>query len=48
VAAPAAGLTPAQIRQAQQNALEAAFLTSEERSILLAGKNESSDLPERR
>ncbi len=36
VAAPAAGLTPSQIRQAQRNALEVAFLTQEEKESLLA------------
>ncbi len=35
VAAPAAGLSPAQIRQAQQNALEVAFLTESEKQALL-------------
>jgi len=34
VAAPKAGLTPAQIHQAQANAIEAAFLTHEERQAL--------------
>jgi adenosine deaminase len=34
-AAPAAGLTPAQIRQAQVNALEAAFLSEEEKTELI-------------
>lgn len=38
VAAPAAGLTPQQIRQAQKNALEIAFLTPQEKSALLARK----------
>jgi len=38
VAAPSAGLTPEQIRQAQLNALETAFLTSSERDTLLARK----------
>jgi adenosine deaminase len=38
VAAPAAGLTPAQIRQAQHNALRIAFLTAEERQSLKAAK----------
>ncbi len=38
VAAPAAGLTPAAIKQAQRNALEIAFLSPEEKSALLAGK----------
>ena len=36
VAAPAAGLSPEQIRQAQRNAAEIAFLTSSERARLLA------------
>jgi adenosine deaminase len=35
VAAPAAGLTPDEIRQAQHNALQVAFLTDEERQALL-------------
>ncbi len=34
VAAPSAGLTPEQISQAQRNALEVAFLSSEERQVL--------------
>ena len=34
VAAPAAGLTPAEIAQAQGNALEIAFLTKEEKAAL--------------
>jgi len=38
VAAPAAGLTPAQIRQAQRNALEIAFLPEAERRALAAAK----------
>ena len=38
VAAPAAGLTPAEIAQTQRNALEIAFLTPAERDALLAGK----------
>jgi adenosine deaminase len=38
VAAPAAGLTPAQIRQAQRNALQVAFLTAGEREALAASK----------
>lgn len=38
VAAPAAGLTPEQIQQAQRNALAIAFLSSEERESLLASK----------
>jgi adenosine deaminase len=37
-AAPAAGLTPADIAQAQRNALEIAFLTKEEKAALLAKK----------
>ena len=36
VAAPAAGLSPAQIRQVQRNALEVAFLTEAEKQALLA------------
>ena len=39
VAAPAAGLTPEEIRTAQRNALEVAFLTSAERDALLARCN---------
>jgi adenosine deaminase len=35
VAAPAAGLAPEQIRQAQRNALEVAFLSQEDRAALL-------------
>jgi adenosine deaminase len=38
-AAPAAGLTPGEIAQAQGNALEIAFLTSAERAALLAAKS---------
>jgi adenosine deaminase len=38
VAAPAAGLTPAQIRQAQANALEIAFLSREEKETLRRAK----------
>jgi adenosine deaminase len=38
VAAPAAGLTPAEIAQAQRNALEISYLTAEERAVLLARK----------
>ena len=37
-AAPRAGLTPAMIRQAQMNALETAFLSPEEKRILLNKK----------
>jgi adenosine deaminase len=40
VAAPKAGLTPDLIRQAQANALEAAFLTEEEKRALAATKGE--------
>ena len=36
VAAPRAGLTPAQIHQAQRNALEVAFLTDEEKKLIKA------------
>ena len=38
VAAPAAGLTPDEIGRAQRNALEIAFLTTEEKAALLAAK----------
>lgn len=38
IAAPAAGLTPEQIRRAQRNALDVAFLTKEERAELSASK----------
>jgi adenosine deaminase len=38
VAAPAAGLTPEQIRQAQRNAMTVAFLSTEEKDALLASK----------
>lgn len=38
VAAPAAGLTPDEIRQAQRNALQVAFLTDEERQALLRSR----------
>ncbi len=41
IAAPAAGLGEADIHQAQRNALEIAFLTAEERTVLLAGKSRS-------
>jgi len=39
VAAPAAGLTAGQIRQAQRNALVVAFLSAEERAALVAKKS---------
>jgi adenosine deaminase len=39
VAAPAAGLTPRQIRQAQGNALVTSFLTEDEKEALLAQKS---------
>lgn len=42
VAAPAAGLTPQQIRQAQANALTIAFISDAERAELLAKKNPTS------
>jgi adenosine deaminase len=42
VAAPAAGLTPVQIRQAQRNALAIAFLSPEEASSLLRDAQPSS------
>jgi len=38
VAAPAAGLSPDQIRQAQRNALEIAFLSTEEKEALLRAR----------
>jgi adenosine deaminase len=38
VAAPAAGLTPEQIRQLQRNAVEVGFLSDEEKRGLLAQK----------
>ena len=41
VAAPAAGLSPAEITLAQRHALEIAFLTQEEKAALLAGKRKS-------
>ncbi|HWA24444.1 MAG TPA: adenosine deaminase [Lacunisphaera sp.] len=40
VAAPAAGLTAADIRQAQANALEIAFLTPEEKAALMAASKQ--------
>jgi adenosine deaminase len=39
VAAPAAGLSPEQIRQAQRNALEIAYLSAEEKAALIASRN---------
>lgn len=42
VAAPLAGLTPALIRQAQLNAVESAFLTPEEKQVLMKKKIEGS------
>jgi adenosine deaminase len=42
VAAPAAGLSPEQIRQAQHNALAVAFLPKEEKQALLAAKRQES------
>jgi adenosine deaminase len=44
VAAPAAGFSPEQIRQAQRNALEVAFLSEEEAGALLARKASSSNI----
>jgi adenosine deaminase len=41
VAAPAAGLSRDQIRQAQSNALEIAFLSPDEREALKAQKNQA-------
>jgi adenosine deaminase len=43
VAAPAAGLTPDQIRQIQHNGLAAGFLTDRERATLLASQDRSTD-----
>lgn len=43
VAAPAAGLSREQIRQAQVNALETAFLPEEERDVLLRKKRRTSN-----
>ena len=45
VAAPRAGLTPAQARQAQANALEMAFLSDEEKQALLERKRASTAAP---
>ncbi len=46
VAAPAAGLTPEQIRQVQQNALTVAFLSDDERQGLLAAQSvQPADTP---
>lgn len=42
IAAPASGLTPAQIRRSQQNALEMAFLSPEEKQLLANRKNAAS------
>jgi adenosine deaminase len=38
VAAPQAGLSPAQVRQAQVNALETCFLSTEDKENLVTGK----------
>jgi adenosine deaminase len=43
VAAPAAGLSQEQIRQAQRNTLEVAFLTTEEKKSLLAKGNDHEE-----
>jgi adenosine deaminase len=43
VAAPAAGLTEAQIRQAQHNALTVSFLSNAERQTLLDAKRQAAD-----
>jgi adenosine deaminase len=43
IAAPAAGLTPGQIRQAQRNALAIAFLSEEEREALKQAKAKGED-----
>jgi adenosine deaminase len=45
VAAPRAGLTPAQARQAQANALEMAFLSDAEKRALLERKRPSTAVP---
>jgi adenosine deaminase len=45
VAAPAAGLTPEQIRQAQLNALETAFLSNKEKRELLERKKGDGQAP---
>jgi adenosine deaminase len=45
VAAPAAGLTPEQIRQAQINALETAFLSAEEKRELREKKRNADKAP---
>jgi adenosine deaminase len=45
IAAPAAGLTPEQIRQAQANALEIAFLSSEKKELLQQAKLARSPEP---
>jgi len=47
VAAPAAGLSPEQIRQAQHNAVTVAFLSDEEKAKLLASKASRDGLPRR-
>ncbi len=39
VAAPAAGLSPGQVRQAQENALTVAFLSKQEKEALLRGRS---------
>ena len=41
VAAPRAGLGPGQIRKSQENALEMAFLSENERSLLKSARKES-------
>lgn len=45
VAAPRAGLSPDQIRQAQRNALELAYLTADERVALLARRQPAQGKP---
>jgi adenosine deaminase len=46
VAAPAAGLTPEQIRQAQRNALAVAFLRPEAKEALVAQRKLAPAQPE--
>jgi adenosine deaminase len=43
VAAPAAGLTPGEIRTAQRNALEIAFLPASEKAVLLGAAARRKD-----
>jgi adenosine deaminase len=43
VAAPRAGLTPAQVRQARRNSLEIAFLTKQEKEDLIHAASADAD-----